>query len=283
MATKVSAKSILKQPKLGSTAADEAAAKASRDQHNYNVALQQAHLIQNQKDWQNRILKAIEVLIEYPASTTTFTPQEAQSLARLILPFQPSDLDALIEERCIDGKCGYALCSRPPRVLALGKDAEWKVGKFAQQFCSSGCARKAAGLKVQLSEVPIWERDPTVQLVIALPEEDRPKDALPTSASLASRIDGSAVAKASGDPAQAANELALERGEKATSLRPRQVMTDMIVEKAKVVHTPLRGLDNAIVSSTAIEGYEPRVRTKVGFVDPTSDHSDHSDDDDDDD
>ncbi|KAK3678345.1 hypothetical protein LTR78_001642 [Recurvomyces mirabilis] len=267
MAFKVPVKSILKQP---GPRPDEAEAKSARDQKNYTLALQHARKIQAQKDWQIRIVNAIQVLLDYPTTShQTGDEVDASKFIVLIQPFQPSDLDALIEERVVDGKCGWPLCSNEPRSVSLGKDAEWKVGKFKMGFCSNACAKKMAFVKTQLSEIPVWERDPGISISITLP------DVVGVVAPVTK--DDSSVPNGNYDVANAIHELALERGEKATSFRPNQVMLDQIVEKAGVVHKPLSGVHGADVSSTAIEGYEPRVKTKVGFVDEDEEGSEDGD------
>ena len=268
MATKLPVKSILKQP---APKPDQAEAKSARDQKNYNLALQHAYKIQSQKDWQTRILNAIQILIDYPTPTPDRTENEDSSkFLLLIQPFQPSDLDALIEERVVDEKCGWVLCSESPRLLTLGKDAEWKVGKFKSSFCSNACAKKMAFVKTQVSEVPVWERDPGVIVPIVLPDGVG-------EAGAGKQDDTSARSAADDGMANGIRELALERGEKTTSFRPKQVMMDQIVEKAHVQHKPLSGVQGAEVSSTAIEGYEPRSKSRVGFVDEGAEASEDGD------
>ncbi|KAK4544078.1 hypothetical protein LTR36_004576 [Oleoguttula mirabilis] len=269
MATKVPVKSILKQP-APPKPTDEDKAKAEKDRHNLNLALQHAYLIQHQKDVQAQILTSIETLLDLPSSPI-FTAQDANTLISLVQQFQPSDLDALAEERRIDGRCGYALCANAPRYAKLGESASWKLSKGASDFCSAACARKSLYVKTQLGEVPAWERDPTRTLTIKLHQDDRPvEDQAPDGKS---RVSGRQVANDG-------NDLALERGEKTASLRPAQVMTDRIVEKRTVAHKPLSSLSNTAVSHTAIEGYEPR-RTALSGKREDSDDSDDDDNDDD--
>ncbi|KAK4960024.1 hypothetical protein LTR10_002913 [Elasticomyces elasticus] len=276
MATRVPVKSILKHQNSTTPRLTPEETKAEKDRHNYAIALAHAHRIQDQKDWEARILKAIEVLIEYPSSAP-FTSEEANSLTTLVQHFQPSDLDALIEERVIDRKCGYALCSNAPRSATMGREVEWKVGKGGKDFCSKTCARKSAYVKTQLSEIPAWERQPGVHPTVILHEDDRSKlDPQPQSKNLEKESQQSAAtAKLNND-----TELALERGEQAASFRPKQVMTDRIVEKAATVYKPLSSMSGAIISSTAIEGYEPRgVKPKAGGEKDDSDSNDEDDDD----
>ncbi|TKA82935.1 hypothetical protein B0A55_01297 [Friedmanniomyces simplex] len=276
MTTRVPVKSILKtQPKPAPTSTPEAI-QAEKDRHNYALALQHAHRIQDQKDWELRILNAIEVLLDYP-SAPLFSPQEANTFASLVRLFQPSDLDALVEERVIDGKCGYALCANPPRCVTIGEEAEWRVGKADAAFCLRGCARKSMSVRGQLNVVPAWERPAGTHPVVGLHEDDRPQGA--SQSTTGRKPDAAESQKVMVANAKHVDddELALERGEKATSFRPKQVMTDRIVEKAMPTYKPLSSVSGAVVSSTAIEGYEPRNHT----ANPTGRRDDEDSDDDD--
>ncbi|KAK1058638.1 hypothetical protein LTR74_013276 [Friedmanniomyces endolithicus] len=259
MATRVPVRSILKnQPKPTAPTTTPEALQAEKDRHNYALALQHAHRIQDQKDWDLRILHAIEVLLDYPSSTPA-TAQEANNFVSLVRLFQPSDLDALVEERVIDGKCGYALCANKPRCVTMGREAEWR-----------------------LSVVPAWEREAGCHPVIVLHEDDRAivagrRSAVPGNSAMTT--DPPTVAAKSKHVDD--DDLALERGEKATSFRPRQVMTDRIVEKAVPTYKPLSSVSGAIVSSTAIEGYEPKEHKAKR--DMTADNAESDDGDDDED
>ena len=72
-----------------------------------------------------------------------------------MVDFQPSDYDALIEERHVNGRCGYTLCANAPR--KQGPKAPWLRNKV-ENWCSDDCAKKALYVKAQLSETPAWER-----------------------------------------------------------------------------------------------------------------------------
>ena len=244
MATRLPAKSILKQapsePKL--TLSDEEKAKVERDRRNLSIALHHANRIQQQKDVQAQILSNIETLLDYPANETP-TAAESLQFASLVQPFQPSDFDSLVEERRIDRKCGYALCSNAPRAATMGSSAAWKLkGHGTEDYCSNACLRKALYVKSQLSEVPAWERDPAQLPQIVLEGGDATHDG---PRSQAQDLGGNK------------DELALERGETASSFRPGQVMTSNVVEKATVVHKPTGIVKRTTSSHTAIEGYEP--------------------------
>ena len=254
MATKLPAKSILKSQSSTPTPtlSDEQKAQAERDRRNLSIALQHANIIQHQKNIQAQILSNIETLLEYPAGSTV-TLSEATNFTSLVRPFQPSDFDSLVEERYIDGRCGYALCSKPPRLVSMGSSAGWKLkGKSAGDHCSNDCLRKALYVKSQLSEVPAWEREPGQQPEIMLHEDDRPSI--------------EPINKAADDDArlrsQRNHELALERGETVASFKPGQVMTSSIIEKHNSsVKTPA-AINAQTSSHTAIEGYEPTQGSK---------------------
>lgn len=254
MTSKVPARSILKTeaPKPKPTISEEQKAKAERDRRNLGIALHHANRIQNQKEIKAQILSSIETLVDFPTGCT-FTSAEASKFASLVQPFQPSDFDSLVEERRVDCRCGYALCSDTPRSVTLGSSAAWKLkGKGAGDYCSNDCLRKALYVKAQLSEVPAWEREPGQQPDVVLHQDDRPSAIL-------SRWTASARV-----PGQVANEhdLAVERGETAASFRPGQVMASTIVEKTNISGNASNIVNHNLSSHTAIEGYEPRKRTK---------------------
>ena len=280
MASIVPAKSILKQqvPNSQTTLSDEQKARVERDRRNLGIALHHANKIQSQKDVEAQILSSTEMLLEYPKDSP-FTPSEASNFMSLIRPFRPSDFDSLVEERRIDGKCGYALCTNAPRSTTLGAGVVWKLqSEAAGDYCSAACARKALYLKTQLSEVPAWEREPVRQPKIVLHEDDRPVAESSRSAAAAERT-REWVAKSR-------DELAFERGEKAASLKPKQVMTDSVVEKSISTPRVQPNWDGVALSSyTAIEGHEPKQPTKQALksVHNGGDGRDDDDDDDDDD
>lgn len=253
MATKVPAKSILKQPSQPSQEEqDEQKATAAKNKRHLDIALQHAYLIQHQKDTQDQILKHLELLIDWPASPQP-TAKEAADFLQLISIFQPSDFDDLVEERRIDAKCGYPLCLNEPRGRKLKDSETWKLKKGAGDWCSNECAKKALFVKTQLSSIPAWERIPGQQPVIQLHEDD--KHLLPTT----QRGQSDAEAQMLKQRAAEKSELAMERGEQAASFRPNQVMLDQIVEKTPGTRNGAeRGPQVQFeASATAIEGYEP--------------------------
>lgn len=260
MASKAPAKSILKKTAQASNPNPATAPQSDRDRKNFDLALQHAYVIQYQKDVQAKILSAIEELLEIPASST-FTAAEAQRFTTLAQLFQPSDYDALIEERRIDGRCGYALCANAPRTVDPNRS--WKLSKGAGDWCSELCAKKALYVKTQLSEVPAWERRTDEMPDVVLHEDDRDlsKASGPAITSTKATDNGNARAAAA-----ERRDLAHERGEKATSFKPRQVMTDSIVEKTPSNSRVTSRMEPGATSHTNIEGYEPKGLQKPGVT-----------------
>ncbi|KAI5366063.1 putative Rtr1/RPAP2 domain-containing protein [Septoria linicola] len=267
MAAKAPVKSILKQPSTQKAPAltDEQKAKAENDRKNLNVALYHANRIQLRKSVEARILDNITLLIDYPASTN-FSSKEAVSFVQLVKLFQPSDHDSLVEERTIDGRCGYALCSNPPRSQTMGKAAEWKLKKGMGDWCSNDCAKKGLFIKAQLSEVPAWERERAQQPEIALHEDDQ----LPEDDTTVRRANRAARVNEWREKVANEEELAAERGETTTGFRPKQVMTDAVIEK-KTSSKPPRAPDadvEELLTGGSIEGFQPKMIGRDMFKQP---------------
>nr|POE82459.1 hypothetical protein CFP56_67629 [Quercus suber] len=246
MAARKAAKLILEQPSDQPKAQDEQRAKEERDRNNLKIALYHAYKIQDQKNVQVEILNRLESLIDLPSSAS-FTPQDAKYFTSAVHIFQPSDLDDLVEERRIEGRCGYVLCSNTPRGNIV---PTWKVGKGSANYCTDVCMTRMFYVKTQLSEVPAWEREADQQPEIALHHEDQRK------AELIQKLEEPRPKPSSADDV----ELAFERGETKASFRPRQVMTDKIVEKAVIGHALSERFGQS--SYRAIEGYEPKHKAK---------------------
>lgn len=261
MATKkVPGKSILKQTappppaqqekEDESQAEAEAAEAAEKKKRHMDIAIKHALLIEHQKKTSDQILNHIELLLEFPASSEP-TSKDATQFLQLVSIFQPSNFDELVEERRIDGKCGYPLCANEPRGKLLKDSESWKLKQGAGDWCSSECTRKGLFVKAQLCEVPAWERVPGQQAAIVLHEDDR--HLMPQG-----RPEGDeARAQKVRQRVDERTELAMERGEKATSFRPDQVMADFVIEKTPSARQPLMGSKVQFSSATAIEGYEP--------------------------
>jgi hypothetical protein len=274
MATVKPKKSILKQPKAPIATDNDAndkptdeetktlAEAAALKKRHLDIAIKHALLIEHQRKTSDQVLKHIELLLDFPPSASpTPTTEDATSFLRLVEIFQPSNFDELIEERRIDARCAYPLCSNEPRGLRLKDSETWKLKKGAGNWCSDACARKGLFVKAQLGEVPAWERVPGQQAPIVLHEDDR------------HLVQGADGVDGEGDDARAKQqqqqqhvqqrvaertELAMERGEKVASVRPDQVMTDFIVEKTLPVRPAQTASKVKFASATAIEGYEPK-------------------------
>ena len=151
-----------------------------RLERNLDVAVEHANLIQQRKDAANLIFTSIETLLDYPPSPSSDPANPSLELAEqitsLLQPFQPADYDSLIQERNIDGKCGYVLCPRPNkvekttarfRIVRTGGQGKPGAGikvldkEALEKWCSEACGERALYLKVQLSEIPAWERAAT--------------------------------------------------------------------------------------------------------------------------
>jgi hypothetical protein len=264
------------RPKKANGLSDEQKAKAEKDRRNLNIALHHAYKIQNRKEVEAHILDSITALLEFPA-TDCFTPTEALNFLQLVRNFQPSDFDDLVEERRIDGKCGYALCRQPPRCETMGRSSEWKLKKGMGDWCSDHCAKKGLFIKTQLSEVPAWDREREQQPDVQLHEDDQ----LPADQTAARRAKRAAAVDDWRKRVADQEELAVERGETSTSFRPNQVMTDGVVEKKvskAVPQAPDSNIED-ILTGGAIEGFQPKLIGRALFSKPQARLDDDEDDD----
>lgn len=128
--------------------------KSDAERKRLDTAIQHARLIQEQKAIILKNLNSIEDLSDYPSSSTASASETATFLSAMV-DFQPSDYVALIEERHVNGRCGYTLCANAPR--KPGPKAPWLKNQV-ENWCSDDCAKKALYVKAQLSETPAWER-----------------------------------------------------------------------------------------------------------------------------
>jgi len=196
--------------------------KSDAEKRRLDVVIQHATLIQDQKRVQLQLLSSIEELSEYPIGQEPTTDEITKFLA-LVTEFQPSDYDALIEERHVNGRCAYTLCANPPRKSDIKRP--WLRPKGWENWCSEACAKKAFYVKAQLDETPAWERrGGGSSALVLLREVNQDMNQTPTRILLESSID---------------QELADERGEKGLVTKVNQVSTD-VVEKLpiRVVKAP---------------------------------------------
>ncbi|KAI4196353.1 MAG: hypothetical protein LQ350_006604 [Teloschistes chrysophthalmus] len=166
------AKSIIKQ----SSAISKESPKVptlSREERNRQLALHHARLLQDRKDIESEILASTEKLLEFPSSETASPPdpsaEDIATVKEALWLFQPSDYDALVEERNINNQCGYIFCSRANKRLNAGGKYRMVTGrksdlKFVEsteleKWCSDNCGHRALYLRAQLSNEPAWTRD----------------------------------------------------------------------------------------------------------------------------
>lgn len=274
-----SLKSILKKS-ANSTATPSPPAAISREDRNRETALHHADLIQQRKDVELLILTSTETLLEVPSNSASDPahpfPAEAAQVKELLKTFQPSDYDSLIEERNIDGKCGYVLCPRPHtrentnaklRILqgrGKGPDA-LKVVKTQklEQWCSEECAKRALYVRVQLSEVPAWTRAASVGCDIQLRGETN--GAAEETAAIVEGIQRLGLDGKQEDLSDAMKDLALEKGE-GKALRPNPGLVDVnIKEHDTTTRRPPEPPDFSDVHEDgsrpeySVEGYTPRI------------------------
>ncbi|KAL9583290.1 MAG: hypothetical protein Q9212_002791 [Teloschistes hypoglaucus] len=166
------AKSILKQ----SSAISKESPKVpilSREERNRQLALHHARLLQDRKDIESEILASTEKLLEFPSSKTASpsdpSAEDIATVKEALWLFQPSDYDALVEERNINNQCGYILCPRANKRLNAGgkyrivtgrkTDLKFIESTELEKWCSDNCGHRALYLRAQLSNEPAWTRD----------------------------------------------------------------------------------------------------------------------------
>ena len=195
-----------------------------------DLALYHANLLQQRKDAEAEILKSTEMLLDFPTSSTSVTARpsnaDIQAVKMALRLFQPSDYDALIEERNINRTCGYVFCSRPNKLQSTsarsvmlrgrGKTDKWKYvdKKLLERWCSDDCAKKALYIKVQLNEEPAWERAAGASgEIMLLDEKDDPLSHVDPVAQLSTRLNDISVTDGEEPMIAAMRQLALERGD----------------------------------------------------------------------
>ncbi|GAB7354302.1 hypothetical protein MBLNU459_g4822t1 [Dothideomycetes sp. NU459] len=228
--------------------------KSDVERRRLDTAIQHARLIQDQKDVLARNLNAIEELSELPASSTA-TAAEVVRFTSLVMAFQPSDYDALVEERHANGLCGYALCANPPRKTDARRP--WLRPKGSENWCSDDCARRALYVKAQLDETPAWERRGGGVASITLYDDRKYRAA-----------NGGDAAAATAESRANERNLALERGEKVAAFKIDGVMSTQIMEKkpAAAAMPPTMTTYAGSHVHDLIEGYQPKSSMKNGGV-----------------
>jgi hypothetical protein len=201
-----------------------------------DIAIQHALVLEHRKQVEAQILENLISLSEYPLcqspshSAANPAPSDVADFKHRVRLFQPSDYDDLVLERNANGRCGYALCSKPkPRASAGGA---WKlVGVASKNFdivhrkehekwCSSFCRRRALYIRVQLNETAAWERVGIPDIDIDIPQD---------STEFGDKSD-SGIRRDQAKAAEDAATLAIERGDSKTgprvevTLRPKEII-----------------------------------------------------------
>lgn len=240
----------------------------AREKRNRELALHHADLIQRRKDAENEIFDSLVLLLDYPTSSTSSAlhplPADVVEFQNRMPPFTTDDYDDLLKERALADKCAYIFCPNEPtkdrsttrdynRILRDGKGGV-KVVKRSEleMWCSPACAKRALYIKVQLNETPVWERADGLNGRIELLRED--DDEL-----LSSKMRSVALSDSRSDAekmTEAMEELALERGEKTTSIVPRLVMDGSLVERT--IQRPPQAPTGTVGRPGLIEGYSAR-------------------------
>ncbi|KAL4998041.1 Rtr1/RPAP2 family-domain-containing protein [Aspergillus recurvatus] len=154
--------------------------KPETDPRHLAIALHHAHRIQAQKNAQDLILDRILELLTIPSSPSANpaapSAEDAHKFKSALIPFQPADYDNLVQERNIEGLCGYGLCpnehrkenSRGAFRITWGAKGSGPGGRGRnmnivpkekyEMWCSDECAERALYIRVQLAAEPVWER-----------------------------------------------------------------------------------------------------------------------------
>jgi hypothetical protein len=244
----------------------------TREERNRETALHHARLIQQRKDTEAQILKSIEALLELPADPAADpaapTPSDSAAFKSHLVNFQPSDYDAVVEERNIEDLCGYPLCSRPRqkqdskarfRIIRQAKRGEELLvvpKEKLEQWCSDDCARRSMYIRVQLNEEPAWLRTwmGNEDIVLLNEAEDR-KRTHSSIQQLSSHMEDMEI--------DSRRVLALERGEVSSYGQPSRdiVVRENHEQDTGGAHPPsLAALDMPDLAHLSIEGHTAKQR-----------------------
>lgn len=268
-------KSILKKrPQSPHRSAQPAAFPKALEERHKEVALHYANLIQQRKDVEMSIFTATGNLLDFPNKTTDpakADPGDINDVSNLLIPFQPRDYDSLIEERNIDGKCGYVLCPKPHRVentnarfrvlrstTEHGKGLKFVERGELEKWCSDSCGMMAMHLQVQLSDTPVWERTGHGGRHIRVYGEENSENSF---ASRASDLADDTMALTND-----LTRLALERGSRNPN--PTAGMMEFFIRESKVYTGDERKSGNVDHSHD-----QPEFIKLIGGTQPLKDHS----------
>lgn len=262
--------------------------KKAPDARHLQVALHHANILEERKRVEADVLDAIIMLLDFPSTSPGDAKRpsasDAQRFAAAVSAFQPADYDALIEERNLCDKCGYALCGKPKKkarstarkqFVDTDRGVEIVDRKVLEVWCSNDCAKRALYVKVQLKEEPAWLRQGgfggPIELMVDNAEEHATVPPLRLEHEEHEKHDDQAVLLQEEDDLAAAwaaqeealADLALERGEppgqptKATNA----LVKDNILEHASSTEPPKPPVLVACgtaETTMAIEGHVPR-------------------------
>ncbi|KAH0544306.1 hypothetical protein FGG08_001569 [Glutinoglossum americanum] len=271
MASKSIPKSILKKPPMPHT---------SKEEQDRRTAIYHAEIIQHRKDLELTIINATETLIDFPSAATADpaapSHEDASAVRSLLVPFQPSDYDGLIQERNIDGKCGYVLCPRPRllqdtkalfRLLRVGRqEGGLRVvpRESLEKWCSEACQRKAMYVRVQLSEEPAWMREAMEAEIVFLDEVERKRNAEASDHQINKLAEGIGRAQIGNEEwhqrGDELRELARERGETGVDGKVIVTIKENFGPPKEYAPEPpsLKGGERLETKHLLVEGYLPK-------------------------
>ena len=273
-------KSILKKPLTTDKAITEPAVR-SREDRNRETALYHANLLQHRKDIEALVLASTETLLDFPpfsdSDLANPSSKDASIVKNLLKPFQPSDYDALIEERNINKKCGYVLCPRRNRLQdtqaklrilqskGRGADALRVVERQSlEKWCSDQCGKRALYIKVQLNEEPAWARAGSVGDFVLLEDTPAAKQSQDVQSRPAEGLEKLDVGLGEEKVISAMKELAIERGDGDATSRASRLVDVAIHENTSAA---IRGPSSPATSTkchgsgglhNAVEGYRSK-------------------------
>lgn len=228
-----------------------------------------------------------ELIFDRAAPAATSSDTQRRRLLRVAGSFlERVHFDAVIEERSVNDRCGYPICSNalPPRHAR--SSAKYRVaprqGKVyanaSSQYCSEGCAVAAAYFAKQLSSVGVHVRDLTHPMRIRLLDDPPAPADVWQSDGPALRALFARIRMQRTQPNAVGELLQSESASAAAPAAPAvlaDVVREVVAEKRNASPMPVIGSN-----PLAIDGYVPKVsRTATSQA---VRHMTHDDDDDDD-
>jgi RNA polymerase II-associated protein 2 len=280
MASKPPLKSILKKK----PSRPEPSSARVREERDRQTALFHANMIQYRKDLDTVILNSTETLMELPSFPTADPGNPSEGDATLfrshLATFQPADYDGLIQERNIDGKCGYVLCPRPRQLQDT--NAEFRILRVSnkegginivpreslEKWCSESCQRRAMYVKVQLSEEPAWMREVLESQIVLLDEVEKKRNTQSTDDDGVVLTEGLETVQLRDQVAQrkeGLKDLALERGDREDQTRVDISIKETYGPQIKVAPTAPTAPTAQEGDNThlLVEGYLPKALDKI--------------------